>query len=89
MIKYGGKSGKVGTRRMIGIVLSRRNTEKLLDGEPIHFQSEDIGIKGIDVLISAAETEEEGMRELINEAEKAGVPLKSLKDVLADGPEAQ
>ncbi len=64
MIKFGGRGGKNGERRVIGMALSRRNLERLLANEPISFHCEDLGIAGIDVLLIAGETAADAIAEL-------------------------
>ncbi|KKK67403.1 hypothetical protein LCGC14_2954400, partial [marine sediment metagenome] len=39
MIKFSGTTGKHGDRRLLGICLSRVNTERLLAGQPILFKA--------------------------------------------------
>lgn len=60
MIKFHGESE--GGRHLLGIGLSRKNCEKLLAGQPIHFSIDEMEGSGLpwkgDVLIIAGETEQ-------------------------------
>lgn len=64
MVKFGMATGD--GRTVVGIGLSRENTELLLAGKPIHVHIEDWGgppehaerLTGIDLLIVGGETEE-------------------------------
>ncbi len=82
MVKFGGKTGENGERRLIGICLSRRNTERLLDGEPILFRGEEVGVRDTDVLILAAESEAEALRQLTGAAFVAGASMEELMAAL-------
>lgn len=68
MIKFHGKSDN--GRHMLGIGLSRKNCEKLLAGQPIHFSLDKMEGSGLpwkgDVLIVAGETEEAITMEMHN-----------------------
>jgi hypothetical protein len=48
-------------RRILGIGMSHGNVKKLMEGKPIHFNAEDMGLSSIavsEVLIYVGETEE-------------------------------
>ena len=85
MIKFGGVTGEHKQRRLIGICLSRENTKRLLEGQPIFFKAEEVGVSKVDVLLLAAETEDDAMRELISAAVKEGVSLVALQEALTKG----
>lgn len=85
MIKFSGMTGEDKRGRLIGIGLSRRNCEKLLEGDPILFELEVLGLRvttigepyprRAQVLIVAGETEEAILAELKATASAAGVTI--------------
>ena len=87
MVKFGGRTGENRERKVVGIGISRHNWELLLLGRPIHFAGEEVGADGIDVVIVGGEDEETIARELREESEKAGVPIRSLEEALRGDPD--
>lgn len=89
MVKFGGET-QDGKGRLIGIALSRRNCEKLLEGQPITFDLAELGLRVVpirgeprlprigQVLIVAGETEQAILDELQGVAHGAGVDIRSL-----------
>ena len=93
MIKFGGLT-QDGKGRLLGIALSRKNCEKLLRGQPIAFELQEIGLAVCDspggtgtkfgppmpghVLIVAGETEDEIMAEILKVGSEAGVPIRPM-----------
>jgi hypothetical protein len=54
-------------RRILGIGMSHGNVKKLMEGKPIHFNAEDMGLPSIavsEVLIYVGETEESMLADL-------------------------
>ena len=77
MVKF---CGRAGGGFLIGIGLTRRNLERLLDGEPIAYKIDeheipDPHLKGHAILIVAGETEEAILAELTSVAAEAGVSV--------------
>ncbi len=87
MVKFSGVTNE-GKGRLIGIALSRKNCEKLLDGQPIAFDLAELGLRVQPVgepypllghvVIVAGETEQEIMDELQEIARKANVAVSEL-----------
>lgn len=61
MIKASGATG--GGRKLMVLGLSRANTERLLDNQPIRFDGKEFGFDG-DVLILGGETEADIVQDL-------------------------
>lgn len=89
MVKFGGFAGEKGERRVLGIGLSRRNCEKLLDGEPIAFKGEELGIDNVEVVIVGGENERSIVRDLKAGCLQHGVSLRPLSAMFDDDLEAQ
>jgi ABC-type Fe3+-citrate transport system substrate-binding protein len=64
MIKAAATFGK---KKVLILGLSRENTERLHNGEPIKVDLEALGLVGPDVILFAGETEEEMKAELENQ----------------------
>lgn len=92
MVKFSGLT-KDGAGRLIGIALSRKNCEKLLEGQPIAVELGEFGLQVCDVpggtgtkrgppmpgqvLIIAGETEQKILGELQQVARGEGVPIRT------------
>lgn len=93
MVKFGGLVND-GKGRLIGIALSRKNCERLLDGEPITFDLNELGMAVCDdpggtgsrygtpmparVLIVAGETEDAILTELVGAAREVGADIEEM-----------
>jgi hypothetical protein len=80
MIKFGGVTGEHQQRKLIGICLGRENMKRLLEGQPIFFKAEEVGVSNVDVLLLAAETETDAMRELVSAAVEEGASIVGLQE---------
>lgn len=86
-MKFGGET-QGGKGRLIGIALSRRNCERLLEGDPITFSLEELGLRVVpmrggrtrdgQILLVAGETENAILGELMQVSRDAGVELKTM-----------
>ncbi len=75
MIKFRGDAGENGERKVIGIALGDENIRRLVAGEPISFQAEELGIPNVDVIIIAGETAERAIELMKTAARAHGVAV--------------
>ncbi len=75
MIKFGGPAGEHGERKILGIALGNENIKRLVAGEPISFQAEELGIPNVNVIIIAGETAERAMELMKTVARSQGVAV--------------
>jgi hypothetical protein len=54
----------VANRDTVILGLSRLNTERLLDNQPIRIQGADLGLPGINIIILAGDTEQSMLEDL-------------------------
>lgn len=74
MVKFSGagenKDGK--ERKFVGLGITIANIQRMLNGDPIHVNCDELGVEGVDILIFAGKTEfdiEESLR-------KGGLDIK-------------
>lgn len=82
MLRFGGRYGD--GRKLIGIVLSRENVQRLQGGEPVFFDGATVGAEDVVVIIHVTNTPTEDLAGIIGEHLQAGGELKSIEDALGE-----
>lgn len=80
MLRFGGRDNQ--GRRLIGMILSRQNVERLKDGCPVFFEGSSVGVDDVVVLIHVTDRPEADLLEVMAETAAAGGEVRTIEEVL-------
>jgi hypothetical protein len=82
VLKFGGRDNQ--GRRIIGMVLSKENLEKLRQGKPVFLDGASVGVDDVVVLLHVTDTPNDDLLQLIQETQEHGGQVLPIERVLED-----
>ena len=82
MLRFGGRHSD--GRKVIGMVLSRENLERLKGGQPVLFDGRTVGVDDVVVILHVTELPNEDLVELLRASVESGGEARPIEEVLEE-----
>lgn len=82
MLRFGGRDDE--GRRVIGMILSKENVERLKGGDPIFFDAASVGVEGVAVVLHVTDTPNKDLLSMVKQVEGSGGEVRPIEDVLEE-----